>query len=216
MTIYQQELLRKLPQLECEGRMDEIDEMFYVTYQKEALCWQDRQGFLSYSGESFSSTERKEKLDAVKEAASSIREYVGLYESSPSMKIEGIQEYRKLAEYGDTVLGGMYSEKYGFMFSTWKTNADRSYAAHGHYSPDYAYAKDSFVVRSGLVDEERLFSPQEAADLYAAIEYTRNGCEMLTWEQEQRLKSLVEKLSNGYRDLEEAKPSFEQNGPQLM
>lgn len=50
MTIYQQELIRKLPQLVCEGRMVETDETLYVTYQKEALCWQDRQGFLSYNG----------------------------------------------------------------------------------------------------------------------------------------------------------------------
>lgn len=37
MTIYQQELLRKLPRLGCEGRMDETDETLYVTHQKEAL-----------------------------------------------------------------------------------------------------------------------------------------------------------------------------------
>lgn len=29
MTIYQQELLRKLPKLGCEGRMDETDETLY-------------------------------------------------------------------------------------------------------------------------------------------------------------------------------------------
>jgi len=130
MTIYQQEMLRKLPQLGCEGRMDETDETLYVTYQKEALCWQDRQGFLSYNGK-FSSSEREEKLDALKETAAAIREYAGLYELSPLMEIEGIREYRKLAEYGGTILGGMYSKEHGFMFSTWKTNAERSYADWG-------------------------------------------------------------------------------------
>ena len=37
MTIYQQELFRARPRLECEGRIDETDETLYVTYQKEAL-----------------------------------------------------------------------------------------------------------------------------------------------------------------------------------
>ena len=216
MTIYQQELLRKLPQLECEGRMDETDETLYVTYQKEAFCWQDRQGFLSYSRENFSSSEKEKQLDELKEAAAAIREYAGLYESSPPMEIEGIREYRKLAEYGDTILGGMYSEEFGFMFSTWKTNAARSRADWGDYSSDYAYAKKSFVIRSGLVNENRLFILQEAADLYAAVEYTRNNCETLTTEQEQRIKNLVEKLGNGYPKLEETAPSFEQEGPQLI
>lgn len=215
MTIYQQELLRKLPRLGCEGRMDETDETLYVTHQKEALCWQDRQGFLSYSGD-FSSSEKEKKLDALKEAAAAIRMYTSLYESSPPMEIEGIQEYRKLAEYGDTILGGMYREKYGFMFSTWKTDANRSRAFWGDYSSDYTYAKKSFAIRSGLVNKNQLFSRQEAADLYAAAEYTQNNCETLTWEQEQRLRSLMEKLSDGEPALKESPPSFEQSGPKLM
>ena len=215
MTIYQQELLRKLPRHGCEGRMDETDETLYVTYQKEALCWQDRQGFLSYN-RNFSSAEKEKKLDALKEAAAAIRMYTSLYESSPPMEIEGIREYRKLAEYGDTILGGMYREKYGFMFSTWKTDADRRRAFWGDYSSDYTYAKKSFAIRSGLVNKNQMFSRQEAADLYAAAEYTQNNCETLTWEQEQRLRSLMEKLSDGDPALKESLPSFEQSGPQLM
>lgn len=212
MTIYQQELLRALPRLECAGRIDETDETLYVTYQKEALCWQDQQGFLSYNG-NFNSPDREKKLDALKEAAAFIREYAGLYESSPPMEIEGIREYRKLAEYGDTILGGMYTEEYGFMFSTWKTNAARSYADWGDYSPDYAYAKKSFAIRSGLMNENLLFSPQEAAVLYAAVEYTRNNCETLSFEQEKRFNNLTEKLSRGYPDLEATLPSIEQSDP---
>ena len=215
MTIHQQELIRKLPQLGCEGRMDATDETLYITYQKEALCWQDRQGFLSYNGK-FSSSEREEKLDVVKKAAAAIREYTGLYESSPPMEIEGIRQYRKLAEYGGTILGGMYSKEHGFMFSTWRTNAAHSYADWGDYSSDYAYAKKSFITRAGLVDKNHLFALQEAADLYAALEYTRHSCETLTYEQEQRLESLTEKLSNGYPELETEPPSFGQDGLCLL
>ena len=216
MTIYQQEMLRRLPQLGCAGRMDENDETLYISYQKEALCWQNRQGFLSYSSNNFSSSEKEKTLQALKEAAAAIREYAGLYESSPPIDIEGIREYRKLAEYGDTILGGMYSEEYGFMFSTWKTDAAHSYADWGDYSSDYAYAKESFAIRSGLVDKNRLFSRQEADDLYATVEYTRNTCETLTWAQGERLENLVEKLKDGYPQLEETAPSFEQEIPKLV
>ncbi len=34
MTIYQQEMLRRLPRLGCAGRMDENDETLYISYQK--------------------------------------------------------------------------------------------------------------------------------------------------------------------------------------
>ena len=61
---------------------------------------------MSYNGNFFSS-EKEKKLDALKEAAASIRMYTSLYESSLPMEIEGIREYRKLAEYGDTILGGI-------------------------------------------------------------------------------------------------------------
>lgn len=215
MTIYQQELIRKLPQLGCAGRMDENDETLYITYQKETLCWQDRQGFLSYNGK-FSSSEREEKLEALKETAATIREYAGLYETSPPIGIDGIREYRKLAEYGDTLLGGMYSEKYGFMFSTWKMNVERSRADWGDYSSNYAYAKKSFAIRSGLVDKNCLFSQQEASDLYAAVEYTLNNCDTLAWAQGERLENLVEKLKDGHPQLEETAPSSEQEIPKLV
>lgn len=63
------------------------------------------------------------------------------------------------------------------------------------------------------MNENLLFSPQEAADLYAAVEYTRNNCETLSFEQEQRLNSLTEKLSRGYPDLDATLPSIEQSDP---
>lgn len=45
---------------------------------------------------------------------------------------------------------------------------------------------------------------------------TQNSCETLTWEQEQRLRSLMEKLSDGDPASEESPPSFEQSSLQLM
>lgn len=43
---------------------------------------------MSYNG-NFNSPDREKKLDALKEAAAFIREYAGLYESSPPMEIRG-------------------------------------------------------------------------------------------------------------------------------
>ena len=136
----------------------------------------------------------RDKLEEIKEQAAAIREYAGMYENAPPMKIDSLKGYRKFAEYGDTVLGGKYSEQYGFEFATWKHDKDRSYVVHGDYTTDYEYAKQTLAVRSGLVDETKIYDQKEAADIYAAIDFTRDNCSSLKYEQDERLKNHSEKM----------------------
>ena len=63
------------------------------------------------------------------------------------------------------MLAATYSEKNGFMFCTWKQNADGDSVFWGDYSPNYEYVKEAFAVRSGLVSKDRLFSENESAYL---------------------------------------------------
>ena len=80
------------------------------------------------------------------------------------MKADGVSDYRQPAAFGDTVLAATYSEKNGFMFCTWKQNADGDPVFWGEYSPNYEYVKEAFAVRSSLVSKHRLFSENESAD----------------------------------------------------
>ncbi len=139
-----------------------------------------------------------------------MREYVGLYEHAPQMKADGVSDYRQLAAFGDTVLAATYSEKNGFMFCTWKQNADGDSVFWGDYSPNYEYVKEAFAVRSGLVSKERLFSENESADLYRCVGFAKANCETLTYEQERQLDKLQEKLTGSYPSLEAEPPTFEQ------
>ncbi|MFR9310121.1 hypothetical protein [Hydrogeniiclostridium mannosilyticum] len=215
MNIYQQELLRKVQTLGCTGDYDETSEKMNVRYEGILLCKQDKDGYLTYDARSFTPT-MCDKLEEIKEQAAAIREYAGMYETAPPMGISDVPEYRRMAEYGDTVLAGMYSEQYGFMFTTWRQSADKSSVAHGDYSPNFDYAKESFITRSGLLDRNRLFTEDEAANLYRCITYTQDNYDSLTYKQERELKSLEEKLQSGYPELEDEPPSFEQaDVPQL-
>lgn len=209
MTIYQQELLRKLSSIGCAGQINENDGTLHVSMDGLPLCVQGGNGYLYWNDEDLSGKERRAVLEAVQEAAKSIREYVSLYENAPPMEIESVKEYRRLAEYGDTVLGGMYSESYGFMFSTLQQDKDHSYITRGDYSPNYEYAKESFITRAGLMDKERIFSQDEAANLYRCISFAQENCSTLTYEQEQQLGALLEKLTYGYPKLEDDPPAFE-------
>lgn len=216
MTICQREMLRKLDQLGCAGQYDEEKSLLVISSGGSELCCQDKNGYLIWESERIRTEEEKAAISQISEQAKLIREYVGIYENSPSMGITGVEEYRRMAECGDTVMAGMYSEQHGFMFTTWTQNRNRSSVAHGDYSPGYAYVKEAFAIRAGLVDPYRLFTPEEAANLYRCVDFARNNCETLTWEQEQGLKALEEKLQVGYPQLEETPPSsWQDDNPQM-
>lgn len=216
MTIYQKELLKKLPELNCTGEFDKESGILHISQDGVPICRAAKWIELYWNQDKQIADSHKETLDALSSTAHSIRKYVSLYESAPSLGIDDLPEYRRISEYDDVVLGAMYSEQQGFMFSTWRQNKEKKYVAHGDYSPDYEYAKESFITRSGLIDKNRLFTPEEAENLYRCLGYVRENCETLTYDQEQQLKSLAEKLTRGYPQFEDGLPSFEQDSsPQL-
>ena len=165
MTICQHELLRKLSQYGCAGQYNEEKELLEVSYDGIPLCSQDEDGFLIYHGNKTVTDDWKTALENMKNQASKIREYVRLYKTAPLMSIPDVSQYRRMAEYGDTVLAGMYSEQHGFMFTTWHQSADKSSVAHGDYSPNFDHVKEAFITRSGLLDKNKLFTEDEAENL---------------------------------------------------
>ena len=216
MTIYQEELLRRLPQLECTGYYGYRDGLLHIFHGDAPLCRQTPEGFLRFYEDQFEALSQTELYYKVQEEASAIREYVSLYESAPQMDISGVKEFRNLSEYGKIVLAAKYSGTHGFTFTTWEQSKQNDRVDAGDYTSDYRYAKESFVRRSGLLQEQRLFQPEEAENLYRCVEYARNHCETLTFEQSKALDELAEKLSYGYPEIEKNHPTFEpEDGPQL-
>lgn len=216
MTIYQKELLKKLPELNCTGEFDTETGILHISQDGVPICRAAKRIELYWNQDKQLGDSHKETLNALSSTAHSIRKYVSLYESAPSLGIDNLPEYRRISEYDDVVLGAMYSEQHGFMFSTWRQDKEKKYVAHGDYSPDYEYAKESFITRSGLIDKNRSFTPEEAENLYRCLGYVRENCETLTYDQEQQLKSLADKLTHGYPQIEDSPQSFEQdNSPQL-
>ena len=97
--------------------------------------------FLSNADQNISD-EYRSKIADIQDEISTVREYVGLYEHAPQMQAADVSDYRQLAAFGDTVLAATYSEKNGFMFCTWKQNADGDSVFRGDYSPNYEYVKE--------------------------------------------------------------------------
>ena len=96
--------------------------------------------FLSNADQNISD-EYRSKIADIQDEISTVRKYVGLCEHAPQMQAADVSDYRQLAAFGDTVLAATYSEKNGFMFCTWKQNADGDSVFRGDYSPNYEYVK---------------------------------------------------------------------------
>ena len=109
--------------------------------------------FLSNADQNLSD-EYRSKIADIQDEISTVREYVGLYEHAPQMKADGVSDYRQLAAFGDTVLAATYSEKNGFMFCTWKQNADGDSVFWRDYSPNYEYVKegDAIINKTYITD----------------------------------------------------------------
>lgn len=97
--------------------------------------------FLSNADQNLSD-EYRSKIADIQDEISTVRKYVGLCEHAPQMQAADVSDYRQLAAFGDTVLAATYNEKNGFMFCTWKQNADGDSVFRGDYSPNYEYVKE--------------------------------------------------------------------------
>ena len=203
----QKELARRL-----RGRFEtEMDGDGWLAVSSDGmpLCRVKYNGNCIGNDNPYLSEEYLSKIAEVQNSLLTVKDYVALYEHAPQMKAADVSEYRQLASFGDTVLAA-YSEKDGFMFCTWKQNADGDSVFWGDYSPNYEYVKEAFAVRSGLISKDRLFSENESAYLYRCVDFTKANCETLTYEQERQLDKLQEKLTDGYPSLEAEPPTFEQ------
>lgn len=97
--------------------------------------------FLSNADQNISD-EYRSKFADIQDEISTVRKYVGLCEHAPQMQAADVSDYRQLAAFGDTVFAATYSEKNGFMFCTWKQNADGDSVFRGDYSTNYEYVKE--------------------------------------------------------------------------
>lgn len=161
-----------------------------------------------YNSKDLTDPESREVFSHLTDDAETVREYVGLYQSAPQMKPKDVQNYRKLSEYGDVVFAGMYSQKHGFMFCSWRQSDGGRYLAHGDYSPDYLSSKENYAVRAGLIVKDKIFTQAEAEELFKCAAFARDNCDSLTYEQDRGLMELMEKLQDAYPSLKENPPTL--------
>ena len=169
------------------------------------LCEVTENGGITYRNEDINELERVAAKDKVYEIVRTTAEYMRQMETAPFLKADGLEDgYKVLADFNGTVLAGGQS-KHGVHFVTWDWAYGRAGVCHGHYfMENYAEAKQDFAIRSGLIQKERLFTPEQMTEIYRCCAGSVDGDFFeLTGEQEKMICSVQQQIEECVPDLDE-------------
>ena len=166
-----------------------------VSVEKGRLCRVSGKGSVLYWQENVDSIRAQDALQTVIDTVKMTSEYMAILKTAPRLKASGLDgDYRVLADFGDAVLAAHPTER-GVQFVTWEWDFDRKGVHHGHYfQDDYEAAKRDFTVRSGLVQKDALFEPEQLAEIYRALAFVREQDESLSFGRDRELAELMEQV----------------------
>ena len=166
-----------------------------VRWEKGRLCRISGKGSVLYRQECVDVPGAQDALQAVIDTAKITSEYMAILETAPLLKASVLHgDYRVLADFSSALLAGHPSER-GVRFVTWEWDFDREGVHHGHYfQDDYEAAKRDFTVRSGLVQKDALFEPEQLVEIYHALRFVREQDESLSFGRDQELAELMEQV----------------------
>ena len=176
-----------------------------ILWNNAPLCRITGRGSVFYRREDVDTPQAEDALFRVEYIAAKTLEYMTAMEADPQLKASGLDEdYRILADSGGTVLAGTPS-KHGVQFVTWDWDYDCTGVSHGHYfMENYDAAKRDFATRSGLIQKEQLFSPEQMAEIYRCCADSVDGDFFeLTGEQEKMIRSVQQQIEECVPDLDE-------------
>ena len=180
-------------------------DMLCVQLDGVPLCEVTENGGITYRNEDINESERIDAKDKVYEIVRNTAEYMRQMETAPVLKADGLEDgYKVLADFNGTVLAGVQS-KYGVHFVTWDWAYGHTGVCHGHYfMENYAGAKRDFAIRSGLIQKEQLFTPEQMTEIYRCCADSVDGDFFeLTGEQEKMIRSVQQQIKECVPDLDE-------------
>ena len=176
-----------------------------ILWNDAPLCRITGKGSVFYRLEDADMPQAEDALYRVEDIAAKTLEYMTAMEAAPQLKASGLDgDYRILADFGGTVLAGTPS-KHGVQFVTWNWDYDRTGVSHGHYfTENYDGAKQDFATRSGLIQTEQLFSPEQLTEIYRCCADSVDGeFFALTDKQEEVIHSVQQQIEVCVPDLNE-------------
>ncbi|WFR59140.1 hypothetical protein QA584_08650 [Anaerocolumna sp. AGMB13025] len=160
---------------------------------QEEICRFEKTGAMRFWRDSPFVEERKELHSLLLD----LKERNDLYLNAKPLDCEGVRDFRLISEFGNHLLAAKQSKDNEIRFVTWQYDYDRTGVTLGHYyENNYQGALKDFTVRSGLIDENQLFSVDEMAVLYASCVFRGRHDDDLTFDSEKDLQAVIEKLES--------------------
>lgn len=187
------------------GTLPVEGEQLPVLWNGAPLCRITGKGSVFYRREDADTPQAEDALYRVEDIAAKTLEYMTAMEAAPQLKADGLEDgYKVLADFNGTVLAGVQS-KHGAHFVTWDWAYGHTGVCHGHYfMENYAGAKQDFAIRSGLIQKERLFTPEQMTEIYRCCADSVDGDFFeLTGEQEKMIRSVQQQIEECVPDLDE-------------
>ena len=180
-------------------------EQLPVLWNDAPLCRITGKGSVFYRRADVDTPQTEDALYRVEDIAAKTLEYMTAMESAPRLKASGLDgDYRVLADFGDAVLAGHPTEL-GVQFVTWEWDWDRKGVSHGHYfMENYDGAKQDFATRSGLIQKEQLFSPEQLTEIFrCCADSVDEDFFELTDTQEEMIRGIQQQIRVCVPDLDE-------------
>lgn len=205
MNRYLSEVSRKISGNGVTVTPDEDAGVIKVLHHNSPLCVIGADG-IRYNKDHINTEQKEELLHEIRNQVPNIAEYIKAFENAPPLAAEGLEEgYCLIAEHNRVVLAGKDMGKYGYQFVTWGRTYGDTGLTHGHYMNDnYPAAKEDFVVRSGLVDSNRMFNEEQLKRVYCALDYYRWQNPDITDKQDTECKDIMEKIEHTVPDADSA------------
>ena len=181
------------------------DSQLLVEWNGTPPCRITGKGSVLCRREDVNTSQAENAFHCVEDIAARTLEYMTIMETAPSLKADGLEGgYKVLADFNGTVLAGVQG-KHGGHFVTWDWDYGHTGVCHGHYfMEDYAGAKQDFAIRSGLIQKEQLFTPEQMTEIYRCCADSVDGDFFeLTGEQEKMIRSVQQQIEECVPDLDE-------------
>ena len=145
-----------------------------------------------------------EDVSRLSELFASMRHVYDLYDKAENLPFKGVENYKVLCEYEKFLLVAMMDDNDQLRFVTWRYSYNRDSVAYGHYfDTDYDGARQDFAIRSGLIDEQKLFKPDDLIVIYDACVYRALNDENMIYNEEGKLRKLIERIEKIVTELHE-------------
>lgn len=172
---------------------DEHDPKLLLTAFKgqEEICQFEKTGSMRFWRDSPYVAERNELHSLLLD----LKNRYDLYLNAKPLDCEGVRDFRLISEFGNHLLAATQSGGNEIRFVTWQYDYERTGVTLGHYyETNYEGALKDFIVRSGLIDENQLFTEEEMTVLYGACIFRGKHDDTLTFEGEKDLEAVMKKV----------------------